>query len=163
MAISDRIAVLSQGKIRQIGNPCEIYDSPQDPFTAEFIGLANFFPGRATNEKTVCLAGHQNLETDGCRTLNVGAEVLLSIRPHHISIYKDGTRRSNELHGIVEKGSYLGDKVDYRVRVGERILRVQTPPGEVFTDGTKVFIHLPAEKISVISVNLGSHSSFIVA
>jgi hypothetical protein len=52
----------------------------------------------------------------------------------------------------VEKSSYLGDKVDYRVRVGEKILRVQTPPGEVFIEGTKVFLHLPAEKISVISV-----------
>ena len=155
MAISDRIAVMSHGKIKQIGNPCEIYDSPQDSFTAEFIGLANFFSGKATGEKTVCLADHQELIIDGCRTLNVGADVLLSIRPHNIRIYKEGSKARNELQGIVEKGSYLGDKVDYRVRVGESILRVQTPPGEVFTDGTKVSLDLPAEKISVISVNLG--------
>ena len=154
MAISDRIAVMSHGKIKQIGNPCEIYDSPQDSFTAEFIGLANFFSGKATGEKTVCLADHQELVIDGCRTLNVGADVLLSIRPHNIRIYKEGSKTRNELQGIVEKGSYLGDKVDYRVRVGESILRVQTPPGEVFTDGTKVSLDLPAEKISVISVNL---------
>jgi len=155
MAISDRIAVMSHGKIKQIGNPCEIYDSPQDSFTAEFIGLANFFSGKATGEKTVCLAGHQELVIDGCTTLNVGADVLLSIRPHNIKIYKEENRTRNELQGIVEKGAYLGDKVDYRVRVGESILRVQTPPGEVFTDGTKVSLDLPAEKISVISVNLG--------
>jgi iron(III) transport system ATP-binding protein len=155
MAISDRIAVMSHGKIKQIGNPCEIYDSPQDSFTAEFIGLANFFSGKATGEKTVCLAGHQELVIDGCRTLNVGADVLLSIRPHNIRIYKEGSKTRNELQGIVEKGAYLGDKVDYRVRVGESILRVQTPPGEVFTDGTEVSLHLPAEKISVISVNRG--------
>jgi ABC-type Fe3+/spermidine/putrescine transport system ATPase subunit len=155
MAISDRIAVMSHGEIKQIGKPREIYDSPQDPFTAEFIGLANFIPGKATGEKTVCLAGQQELEIDKCRTLNAGADVLLSIRPHNIRIYKEGDRTRNELQGIVEKGSYLGDKVDYRVRVGERILRVQTPPGEVFTDGTKVSLHLPAEKISVISVNPG--------
>ncbi|MGE5215679.1 MAG: ABC transporter ATP-binding protein [Chloroflexota bacterium] len=155
MAISDRIAVMSHGKIKQIGNPCEIYDSPQDSFTAEFIGLANFFSGKATGEKTVCLAGHQELVIDGCRTLNVGADVLLSIRPHNIRMYKEGSKTRNELQGIVEKGAYLGDKVDYRVRVGESILRVQTPPGEVFTDGTEVSLHLPAEKISVISVNLG--------
>jgi ABC-type Fe3+/spermidine/putrescine transport system ATPase subunit len=103
----------------------------------------------------VYLAGQQELEIDKCRTLNAGADVLLSIRPHNIRIYKEGDRTRNELQGIVEKGSYLGDKVDYRVRVGERILRVQTPPGEVFTDGTKVSLHLPAEKISVISVNPG--------
>jgi iron(III) transport system ATP-binding protein len=152
MAISDRIAVMAQGKIRQIGNPCEIYDSPQDPFTAEFIGLANFLPGKATSEKTVCLAAEQELNVDECTALTPGADVLLSIRPHSISIYKESGRTRNELQGIVEKGSYLGDKVDYRVCVGERILRVQTPPGDVFPDGTKVSLHLPAEKISVISV-----------
>jgi iron(III) transport system ATP-binding protein len=151
MAISDRIAVMAQGKIRQIGNPCEIYDSPQDPFTAEFIGLANFLPGKATSEKTVRLAAEQELNVDECTALTPGADVLLSIRPHSISIYKESGRTRNELQGIVEKGSYLGDKVDYRVCVGERILRVQTPPGDVFPDGTKVSLHLPAEKISVIS------------
>ncbi|HLN83197.1 MAG TPA: ABC transporter ATP-binding protein [Candidatus Binatia bacterium] len=151
MAISDRIAVMSHGQIKQIGKPREIYDSPEDPFTAEFIGLANFFPGKATSEKTVCLAGRQELEIDGCRELNMGADVILSIRPHNIKIYKEVNKTRNELQGIVEKGAYLGDKVDYRVRVGESILRIQTPPGEVFTEGTKVCLHLPAEKISVIS------------
>ena len=151
MAISDRIAVMSHGQIKQIGKPREIYDSPEDPFTAEFIGLANFFPGKATSEKTVCLAGRQELEIDGCRELNMGADVILSIRPHNIKIYKEVNKTRNELQGIVEKGAYLGDKVDYRVRVGDSILRIQTPPGEVFTEGTKVCLHLPAEKISVIS------------
>jgi iron(III) transport system ATP-binding protein len=151
MAISDRIAVMSHGQIKQIGKPREIYDSPEDPFTAEFIGLANFFPGKATSEKTVCLAGRQELEIDGCRELNMGADVILSIRPHNIKIYKEVNKTRNELQGIVAKGAYLGDKVDYRVRVGDSILRIQTPPGEVFTEGTKVCLHLPAEKISVIS------------
>jgi iron(III) transport system ATP-binding protein len=151
MAISDRIAVMSHGQIKQIGKPREIYDSPEDPFTAEFIGLANFFPGKATSEKTVCLAGRQELEIDGCRELNMGADVILSIRPHNIKIYKEVNKTRNEVQGIVEKGAYLGDKVDYRVRVGDSILRIQTPPGEVFTEGTKVCLHLPAEKISVIS------------
>jgi iron(III) transport system ATP-binding protein len=151
MAISDRIAVMSHGQIKQIGKPREIYDSPEDPFTAEFIGLANFFPGKATSEKTVCLAGRQELEIDGCRELNKDADVILSIRPHNIKIYKEVNKTRNELQGIVEKGAYLGDKVDYRVRVGDSILRIQTPPGEVFTEGTKVCLHLPAEKISVIS------------
>ena len=152
MAISDRIAVMSHGKIKQIGNPCEIYDSPQDPFTAEFIGLANFLPGKATGKKTVCVAGQQELEIDQRITLSAGADVILSIRPHNIRLWAEEGRTRNALQGIVEKSSYLGDKVDYRVRVGDKILRVQTPPGEVFIEGTKVFLHLPAEKISVISV-----------
>ena len=67
----DGFRCMSHGQIKQIGKPREIYDSPEDPFTAEFIGLANFFPGKATSEKTVCLAGRQELEIDGCRELNM--------------------------------------------------------------------------------------------
>jgi iron(III) transport system ATP-binding protein len=150
MAISDRIAVISKGKIKQVGKPCEIYDSPQDPFTAEFIGLANLLPAKVIAEKTVCLPGRQELDIGQCRALSLNADVLVSIRPHNITMHREAANRKNEVQGIVEKGSYLGDKVDYRVRVGDRILRVQTPPGEVYTEGSEVCLHLPSDKISVI-------------
>ena len=154
MAISDRIAVMSNGKIKQIGTPCEIYDSPKDPFTAEFIGLANLLPGKVSGERSVCLGGQQEVDIDGCRALPTGADVFVSIRPHHITIQRPDNHMRNALQGIVEKGSYLGDKIDYRVRIGERMLRVQTPPGEVYADGTEVSLHLPEDKIRVMAVNL---------
>jgi iron(III) transport system ATP-binding protein len=150
MAISDRIAVMSKGKIKQIGKPCEIYDSPQDPFTAEFIGLANLLPAKVIGERTVCLAGGQELDIGQCPQLSPNADVLVSIRPHSITMRREGVNKRNELQGVVEKGSYLGDKLDYRVRVGDRILRVQTPPGEAYTEGSEVCLHLPGDKISVI-------------
>ena len=157
MAISDRIVVMSEGKIKQIGRPNEIYDNPQDAFTAEFIGLANHLPGKVTGEKVVTLAGQQELEINGRITERLGAEILASIRPHNIKIKKlhgEGKSARNELSGVVEKVSYLGDRVDYRVLVGESGLRVQTEPGEVYMEGTKVLLLLPSDKISVIPVNL---------
>lgn len=154
MAISDRIAVMADGKIRQIGKPSEIYDSPKDAFTAEFIGLANLLPGKLTGERTVTLASQQELEIDGSLASRVGSEILVSVRPHSIRMMKrEGKNARNELAGVVEKVSYLGDRVDYRVLVGEKALRVQTQPGEVYTEGTKVLLLLPPDKISVISVN----------
>ena len=154
MAISDRIAVMAQGRVKQIGTPREVYDSPQDPFTAEFIGLANFLQAKVTGEKTVCLSGRQELDIDGCKAMPTSGNVLISIRPHNIAINREENGTRNELHGFVEKGSYLGDKVDYQVRVGESILRVQTPPGDVYAEGTKVSVRLPPDKISVISANV---------
>ncbi len=145
---------MAQGKIKQIGTPREIYDSPQDPFTAEFIGLANLLQAKVTGEKTVCLSGRQELDIDGCKAMPTSGEVLISIRPHNIAINREGNGTRNELHGFVEKGSYLGAKVDYQVRVGESILRVQTPPGDVYAEGTKVSVTLPPDKISVISANV---------
>jgi iron(III) transport system ATP-binding protein len=156
MAISDRIVVMSEGRIRQIGKPSEIYDRPKDAFTAEFIGLANHLPGKITGEKTVTLASQQELEIDGSTAVTIGAEILVSIRPHNIKIRKsagEGRGARNEINGVVEKVSYLGDRVDYRIVIGDKALRVQTEPGEVYTEGTKVLLLLPPEKISVISVN----------
>jgi iron(III) transport system ATP-binding protein len=154
MAISDRIAVMSIGKIKQLGTPGEIYDNPQDPFTAEFIGLANLLPAKVTGENTVSLAGRHELEIDGCRALQPGTEVFVSIRPHHIMIKRDGGRTGNEIQGVVEKSAYLGDKVDYRIRIGERVLRVQTPPGEVHhKEGANVSLYLPSGRVSIVSVS----------
>ena len=154
MAISDRIVVMSDGRIKQIGKPSEIYDRPKDAFTAEFIGLANHLPGKITGERTVTLASREELEIDGSTAVTIGAEILVSIRPHNIRMMKrEGKNARNELAGVVEKVSYLGDRVDYRVLVGEKALRVQTQPGEVYTEGTKVSLLLPPDKISVISVN----------
>jgi ABC-type Fe3+/spermidine/putrescine transport system ATPase subunit len=152
MAISDRIVVMSNGRIKQMGKPSEIYDSPRDPFTAEFIGLANLLPGKLAGERTVVLGNQQRLELDGAVAVGAGAEVLVSIRPHHIKIKTNsaGSGASNQLTGVVEKAAYLGDRVDYRVLIGERVLRVQTEPGEFHAEGTKVALLLPPDKISVI-------------
>ncbi len=157
MAISDRIAVMSQGRIKQIGTAREIYDRPQDPFTAEFIGLANLLPAKVTAQKTVCLSSRQELEIDGSTGVTIGAEILVSIRPHNIKIKKtasEGRDARNEINGVVAKVSYLGDRVDYRIAIGDKALRVQTEPGEVYAEGTEVSVTLPPGKLSVISANV---------
>jgi iron(III) transport system ATP-binding protein len=154
MAISDRIAVVTSGKIKQIGTPCEIYDSPEDPFTAEFIGLANHLAGKVTGESVVTLTSQEELMVDGSVGPKLGADILVSIRPHNIKIKKldrEGRSGRNELRGVVDKVSYLGDRVDYRVLVGPSPIRVQTEPGEIFTEGTKVSLLLPPGKIGVIA------------
>jgi iron(III) transport system ATP-binding protein len=153
MAISDRIAVMFDGKIRQIGPPSEIYDKPKDAFAAEFIGIANLLPGKVTGGGTVSLAGQGELEIHGAGPLKVGTEVLVSIRPHNVQIARQDSGMKNQLAGTVEKVSYLGDRVDYRILVGDRALRVQTQPGEIFAEGTKVSLLLPHDKINVMSVN----------
>jgi iron(III) transport system ATP-binding protein len=156
MAISDRIVVMSEGKIRQIGKPTQIYDSPKDVFTADFIGLANHLPGKVTGERTVTLTSRQELEIDGSTAVTIGADILVSIRPHNIKIKKnaaEGQGAKNEINGVVEKVAYLGDRVDYRIIVTDRPVRVQTEPGEIYPEGTKVLVVLPPDKISVISAN----------
>jgi hypothetical protein len=83
----------------------------------------------------------------------LGAEILVSIRPHNIKIKianRTDNGEKNQLSGVVDKVAYLGDRVDYRILVGDSAIRVQTEPGEIFTEGTKVLLVLPPGKIGVI-------------
>lgn len=122
MTMSDRVIVMNQGNIVQIGTPEEIYDEPINSFVAQFIGSSNLL---------TCTY----LSTEGDKmTINVlgvpikvdvkkihAKEGLLSIRPHHI-----GIDENSPLKGKVVRRLYQGDRVEYHLEIrGERI-RVMT-------------------------------------
>jgi iron(III) transport system ATP-binding protein len=135
LAMSDRVAVMSAGRIIQIGDPAEIYTHPVDRFVADFIGLMNFIPGQVTSRNgdtaTVeFLAGH-HLDVE--ERTNLNGDCLLAVRPEDISLGVTGPIR-----GRVELRSYLGNLIDYKVRVGDEVLRVQTPNTEPFSEAEEL-------------------------
>ncbi len=85
LAMSDRIAVMEHGLVRQCGKPEEIYEQPDGPFVAGFIGVSNLLPGVAENGG-VRLAGGTMCEAKVPSELGPGAEVQLSVRPEKIVI-----------------------------------------------------------------------------
>lgn len=91
LTMSDRIAVMSKGRLLQVGAPQEIYESPQSRFVADFIGETNLIPGeisRSDSGSGIVLFGNAHTTAgwieDG---LNIGDRGLLSIRPEKIHIY----------------------------------------------------------------------------
>jgi iron(III) transport system ATP-binding protein len=154
LALSDRIAVMNRGKVAQLGTPEEIYERPRSKFVADFIGLANFIPVRveAVNE------GHSNV-TVGATPLTAssytdvapGQNALIFIRPSDVKIV-NGSVRQNVLQGQVSKATYLGEKVDYRVRLGDNVeLRVQTDDPTRYKTGDSVNLYLPVEHARLIT------------
>ena len=123
MAMSDRIFLIDRGSVRQSGAPEEIYDSPADPFVADFLGKVDFFRGEARNGRILlpCMGG-QSVAYDG----PVTGDVILAVRPENMEIGSDG-----ELQGVLERQYYLGDTDDCRVRAGDALIRV-TAPGRMF-------------------------------
>jgi iron(III) transport system ATP-binding protein len=112
LAISDRIVVMHQGRVAQIGNPLELYRRPADRFVAEFIGEANFLPARVEaveNGQATVQIGTQRLQ------VRSGAArpgpVTVSARPEAIRL----TTQGEGLPGTVRKVSYLGSSADYTV------------------------------------------------
>ncbi|HEX9443396.1 MAG TPA: ABC transporter ATP-binding protein [Candidatus Binatia bacterium] len=148
MVTSDRIAVMHQGRIVQLGAPEEIFDRPRTRFVAEFIGKTNILSGRLEASRRVALADGLRLEVVSAGNWSAGAEVFVCIRPHNLSLTPDAAdaeagRRSglNLFSGVVKRRVYFGDAIDYIVDVPDQKteLRVLAPPSRKYEPGQKIF------------------------
>jgi iron(III) transport system ATP-binding protein len=130
MVISDRVAVLHDGRVIQIGTAAELFERPRTRFVAEFIGRTNLIDAVAEGTATVA-RGRLRLRV-ARDDLKPGAHVVISIRPHQIELIpgaRDCGAASSEatvLTGTVRRASYLGDMADYQVEVDDSgpLLRV---------------------------------------
>ena len=125
MSISDRILVLSDGVIQQIGSPMEIYDQPANEFIAGFVGYVNFMEGQvALIEENTChvTTEYGDIELDRVREpLEKGDTVVLVIRPETVSLSPSkGTERTNTFHGTIQSRMYAGNLAKYTVSFGDK-------------------------------------------
>jgi putative spermidine/putrescine transport system ATP-binding protein len=132
LSIADRIAVMRDGRIEQIGTPEEIYAVPRTDFVADFIGVSNLFSGR------VLSAADGVVEWQGERLRARlpghadGQPVTLAVRPEKL-VLLDGAGVNgggNRLEGIVEVITFLGPVVRVEVAVHGRPLWVDVPHGQ---------------------------------
>jgi ABC-type Fe3+/spermidine/putrescine transport system ATPase subunit len=154
LALSNSIAIMNEGKIHQVGTPKEIYEEPRTRFVADFIGLANFIKGilrdfDSSGRAVISCAGIGQLIVPLPHDLRKGAEVLVFVRPSDIQLLDPDDERAgdNAVDGVIEKATYLGEKVDYRIRASNKLeMRVQVGGMTKFTRGDKVKVHLPVDK-----------------
>jgi len=123
LSISDKLVVMNEGRAQQIGTSRQIYEEPENPFVADFIGIANFIKGRVkkVNEKNLIAIVETEhgfdveamLEEDVTQNM----EVLASVRPEAITVYHRGRtpRGMNSIDGVVKLTTYLGDVARYEV------------------------------------------------
>ena len=145
LTMSDRIAVMSRGRIEQVGAPEDLYDRPATSFVADFIGTTNLLAGLVEalgpDVATVCLdSGDRCVIASGGR--RPGQEVQVSIRPESINIEarNGGTSRPGTLSAEVEQVAYLGAAVQYHVRTdgGLRLSVLAGKNGSRFESGDPV-------------------------
>ena len=153
MTLSDRIVVMNQGIIEQIGTPVEIYRFPNSKFVADFIGRANFVPGEAqekTESNLTVKALGQVIELSNIkREFNKMQAVTLIIRPEMIRIKKVGEL----FKGVIRRAVYLGDVIEYVVEVcGQLITGLETDPYvmELFPEGEQVTVGFAEGCIQVL-------------
>ncbi|MGA0036639.1 MAG: ABC transporter ATP-binding protein [Ilumatobacteraceae bacterium] len=128
LALSDRIGVMNDGRLLQVGTPEEMYDAPADRFVADFIGRSNFLKGTLESPEVVCLANGQRIRVPLVDAVTVGDDVQVSLRPERVMICDVDTAPEGvaRLSGIVENETFLGNSVIYRVALDWMTVEVET-------------------------------------
>ncbi len=123
MTISDRVVIMNEGRIEQIGTPIEIYRHPKSRFVADFIGRANFISGVVQGwrngrltvnfmDRTLTVAAAED-------EYGVETAVTIVVRPEMMEL---NPANGAHVDGIIRRASYLGDVVEYDVEVGGQLL-----------------------------------------
>jgi iron(III) transport system ATP-binding protein len=117
-SVADRIAVLDQGRIQQVGTPVELYDHPASRFVASFLGTANMVDGEVKSDGQFVADGFI-LETPGA----AAGRAAISIRPQDITIGPAGTG----INATVAHREFLGSVTRYRIKIGNNEMTVDVP------------------------------------
>ena len=156
MAISDRIAVMKKGAIKQVGTPNELYMAPQNIFVANFIGESNFLEGyvRDTGSKgmTIELRGGIRAQTAN-NNVKIGERVVIAVRPETLEFEKGKIRTNvNTISGMVERVTFEGTNIRYEVRLENEDMVVLVKPsmiGEWFNMDDKVTVSFAHDKVHI--------------
>lgn len=164
LVMSDRIAVMHEGRLVQVSNSHDIYNRPANAFVAGFIGASNFLDGRYQRDKETgtcgvtetpigplfCLAGAE---------FNDGQVVKIALRPETIQVMdsKDKVPSSfekamNVFEGDIEILDFHGDSLVIRVRVGSELLQVRTEPDQQLQVGQHVYLVVSQDNCHAVPV-----------
>ncbi|MGI8311998.1 ABC transporter ATP-binding protein [Saccharopolyspora hattusasensis] len=148
MSMSDRVAIMRQGRIEQVGTPAELYETPVSIFVADFLGDNNTIPARIVDDGHVSV-GDVVLSVPA-HGLAEGADGVVLIRPERIQI----SDRPATFSGVVHEAVYLGGTSQYEVDVpGAGRLRCSVSHNgshTVWEPGRRVGVELPAGSIRVM-------------
>jgi ABC-type Fe3+/spermidine/putrescine transport system ATPase subunit len=161
MVIADRVVLMNQGRIDQIGSPVEIYQRPASRFGAEFIGLANIIEATVVESGAtprVRLPGNLVLEsaTGGYKA---GDKVDVMCRPEDLHVSADKLDGSNVFPAKIQSTFFLGNLADVYVSVGPLTMRGQLSPPEFWQVGKDVWVRIPREKIVLLAPNAAAEKA----
>ena len=159
LTMSDRIAVINEGRIVQVADSEGLYNNPQNRFVASFVGESNFLPCRVEHISggtgTVTIADQMGARARLSGQAN-GDSAWLFVRPEHIDVNAREVRSAglqNVLDGVVEEALFLGEMTRYFVRCGETVLTIkkQNRGRALIAGGTPVTLSWEPEDCMVLN------------
>ena len=152
LTMSDRLAVMANGKVEQLGAPRDVYEHPQTAFVADFLGVSNLMRGRVLEGRHVDVGGVRLTAEQGEARAGV---VRLTIRPERVRIEPPTTLGENRVPATIERFVYLGSTTQVFVALpgGDRVQALVANSGEVdeYDVGAAVTAHLPADALRILA------------
>jgi len=145
MVLADRIAVMAQGEILQIGNPFELYRAPANALVAEFFGSMNWLrgqplPGNRVETEIGTLVIQASRQYEG--------NVVVGVRPEDVKLVQAAADTENRFAATVLSTTFLGDQASSEVKIKDKLLLAKMLPDDPKPAGA-IVVHLPKEKIVV--------------
>jgi spermidine/putrescine transport system ATP-binding protein len=156
LSMSDRVAVMSNGRIEQIGTPADVYESPATVFVADFLGVSNLMDAAAVDrgpDHCTIAVGDFRLRA-ACGDLTASGAVKVVARPERLQLLEHGDQRPNCLPGLVERTVYVGASVQVMIRLatGAQLQAsiANTGDAESYQQGMPVAVHLPPDALRIL-------------
>jgi iron(III) transport system ATP-binding protein len=151
LALSHSIAVMNEGRIQQVGAPRDVYEKPRSRFVADFVGTTNFLDGTVLGRGAE--AGLHRVRTEvgdlevlSDDELRGGDRVVLSVRPEDVDLAETRPGGANVWEARVDQKVFLGEFVDFQVKLGGRILLSRCHPSLRTPIGDSIYVKLHPEK-----------------
>ncbi len=160
LSMSDRVVVMSAGRVQQIGTPEEVYRSPANRFVAEFVGRVNLIDGVVASREGTTLvvevgASKNRLAVAAPDGAGLSGRVTLAFRPEAVVLFsadEGSANGTNTWDADVQAVAFLGDHYEYVVNVGSLPLTVQSLRR---VPGDRIKVHIPPDACSVVSAGTG--------
>ncbi|HEY1382994.1 MAG TPA: ABC transporter ATP-binding protein [Dongiaceae bacterium] len=169
LSMSDRIVVMNEGRVEQIGTPFEIYNNPKTRFVASFVGTLNIMKGKVLDAEAgrIMIDGHDVVAAKRISHLQAGEACAVALRPEAATLHqselheaakiassfgREGAPR-NRMQGTIEEVSFLGSVVRVRVRFQENAISLDTfnnPNATPPARGTRVTVSFGREDLLVL-------------
>lgn len=153
LSMADRIAILKDGKILQIGTPREVYYHPADPFVANFIGKANLFTGQMRNHLIASPFGDLTI-TNAIQLPKESAPVVFCIRPESVMVLEPGeTAVDNQFSGLIKDLRFFGESMELYIQLASNdILHaiISNPRQWDYQIGQPIRFRIPSQEIIVL-------------
>ncbi len=156
LSFADRIAVMHEGRLMQVGTPQEVYREPSSKVVRDFLGRVISKTGNvvAADEDGVVVevkefGNHRFHVSAAADDIGVGTQVEISIRPEDIQIGAPAEGGQNRTHASIRTLLFIGDRWEAQLKLGESLLLLHLPHTEAWVEGQQIELFFPPDSLSV--------------